>query len=156
MPTHMRYVLAIGAAMMIWALAGCSATVSPGGGVPQVAGTYTGPLMVTVVDTGTRVVGAMRLIVEQAGSELTISGSITLEGTTTNLTAASGTINKTGHFMATRSGVVDPDALNTALCGSVRPVSGSSLTFSGREALFSAAVQTDRCGPISYDATLTR
>ena len=30
MPTHMRYVLAIGATMMIWALAGCSATVSPG------------------------------------------------------------------------------------------------------------------------------
>ena len=26
----MRYVLAIGATMMIWALAGCSATVSPG------------------------------------------------------------------------------------------------------------------------------
>ena len=139
---------------VVTVLGACDEMTS-GGGIPQVAGTYTGPLTVTLVDAGIRVTGSMRLIVEQAGSELTISGSITLEGTTTNLTAASGIVNKTGHFMATRSGVVDPDALNTAICGSARPVS-SSLAFSGREALFSAAVQTDRCGPFVYGATLTR
>ena len=121
-------------------------------GIPNVEGTYTGPVTTQFVDLGIGATGSMRLIVEQAGSNVTISGSVTFLGVTTGITAVSGTIDATGYFMGTRSGLIDPDAaLDTALCGRLRPASGS-LTFSGGEVHFAALIQTDSCGPISYQA----
>ena len=125
-------------------------------GVPNVEGTYTGTLTVQFVDAGVGVDGSMRMIVEQAGSNVTISGSVTFGGVTTGLTALSGTIDATGYFMATRSGLIDPDAaLDTALCGRLHPTTGS-LTFSSGEAQYAATAQTDFCGAISFHARLIR
>ena len=133
-------------------------STGPGGtdGYPRVAGTYTGPVTVQMTEVGIKLVGSLRLNVEQAGAEVTISGSVTFGDVTTNLTATSGTINRTGNFTATQSGVIDPDALaDDSLCGRLRPVT-SSLAFSGDKAILEASLQTDYCGPILYDATLTR
>ena len=125
-------------------------------GVPRVAGTYTGTVTVQAVDYGVSVQGSMRLVVEQSGDQITISGSATFDGVTTGITATSGTIDKTGFYTATRSGLIDSDAAGTtALCGRSRAVS-SSLAFSGRQVELAGSAQTDQCGLLSQHATLTR
>ena len=143
----------VGTAVMcaLIALAACDMN-----GIPNVEGTYTGPLTIEFVDVGIGAVASMRMIVEQAGANVTISGTLTYNGATTGITAIGGTVDATGFFMGTRSGFVDPDvALDTALCGRIYPATGS-LTFSNGTINYSAFVRTDFCGAISYQATLTR
>ena len=67
----------------------------------------------------------------------------------------SGTIDKTGYFETTRTSVIDPDALETGVCGSVRAMSGS-LTFSNGEARYAATIRYSICGLVTFQATLTR
>ena len=135
------------AAVVLIALAACDMT-----GVPRVAGTYTGPLVFRIL--GEEVRGTARLVVTQSGDQVTVNGTLTLAGVTSDLAAFTGTINATGNFTTTQHGVVDQTPTD-ATCGELRPRS-SSLTFSNGTAKLVQNVNTDRCGLLQMTATLTR
>ena len=125
-------------------------------GIPNVEGTYTGPMTFLFSDRGTSVEGSMRLIVEQSGSDVTLSGSLTIADITVNLTAVSGIVTNTGAFVATSSGVIDAEAaLESSLCGRARPIT-ASLAFSGGTVRIEESADTEYCGRISLHATLKR
>ena len=140
------------AALVLAALA-LTACDNMTGGVPQVAGTYTGPVVFRFPDLGLEAAGRARLTVVQSGAEVTIGGSLTVAGTTADVTSFTGMINSTGFFTATAHGV--SGTVSDATCGTYRPVS-SSLTFSGREVRLVENVNTDYCGNIQLSGTLTR
>ena len=125
-------------------------------GIPNVEGTYTGPMTILFSDRGTSFEGSARLVVEQSGTDVTLSGSLTLADVTVNITAVSGVVTSTGSFVATRSGVIDAEAaLESSLCGRARPVS-ASLAFSGNTVRFEESADTEYCGRVSLHATLKR
>ena len=93
------------------------------------------------------------MVVVQAESQLTISGSMTLDGMTVQLPAVTGTINETGLFTATAGGFSTSAVPDT--CGTITPTS-STLTFSGSTAQLHESATTDFCGTLTLDATLTR
>lgn len=130
-------------------------------GIPRVAGTYTGMLSISAVRLGITGAAPMRLNVEQAGSQLTVSGSVTLPGGDTAgiIPAMRGTVDATGVFEATGLAGVGQTVGTTpdfGVCGTVGPGGIFTLTFSGREAEFNLVGETSRCGIITYHATLTR
>ena len=94
------------------------------------------------------------MAVVQAGSQLTISGSLTFPGMTVQLPAVTGMINETGFFTAT-SGGFSTGAASDDICGTITPTS-STLTFSGSTAQLHESATTDFCGTLTLDATLTR
>ena len=145
-----RKMRAIVLAVVVVVLAACEMD-----GVPRVEGTYTGTGTIVYIDFGLTVEASIRMVVEQAGSEVTISGSITIADVTVGLDAVSGTIDKTGFFEVTRTSVVDPAALDTGVCGRGRAVSGS-LAFSNGEVRYTSTVQYVHCGTVTLQATLTR
>ena len=122
-------------------------------GVPSVAGTYSGPVVLRFPDLAVETTGSARLTVVQSGAEVTISGSLTLAGVTTEVTAFTGRINATGFVSVTESGVTG--TASDATCGRYYPVSGS-LTFAGGQARLVENVTTDYCGNIHLSGTLTR
>ena len=65
--------------------------------VPQVAGIYRGPATITSSIVGS-VMGYSEMEVAQAGSQVTITGWMTIGTDTVPLPAATGTINETGFF----------------------------------------------------------
>ena len=150
MTTIMRRSTAAAVVLAALALTACDNMT---GGVPQVAGTYTGPLVFLFPDLGIETESTARLTVVQAGAEVTVSGSLTIAGTTIGVTAFTGMINSTGFFTTTDDGV--SGTTSDATCGTYRPVS-SSLTFSGREARLVESASTDYCGNIHLSGTLTR
>ena len=125
--------------------------------IPRVAGTYTGTM---TIQLGTLLGQApMRLTVEQSGSQVTVSGSVTYEGYSFGLPAMNGTVDATGTFTAEgiAGGMVAAFSPTTSSspCGTIDG-GWFTLTFSGNEADFTLAGQTSRCGLVSYHATLTR
>ena len=58
--------------------------------VPNVAGHYEGPVVIRFVDLGIQASGSVLIRVVQAGSEVTISGSITIGATTSEVAAITG------------------------------------------------------------------
>ena len=98
-------------------LTGCGADspTAPTSQIPEVAGTYTGPLTLRAVTTGDSLQGFARFNVAQAGAQLTITGSTTFLGETAQLPAITGTINATGFFTPTSGGVAG--AVNDPDCG---------------------------------------
>jgi hypothetical protein len=119
--------------------------------IPNVAGSYSGPVTWTI-DGVPFVSMGMQLNVVQAGSQLTINGNINVDGQVLPLTAVTGNVNATGFFTATSGGAmsaVDPD------CGVIRALE-SSLTFSGRSAQYVERDATTYCGTWSFSGTLTR
>ncbi len=134
----------------VLALGACDMT----GGVPDVAGTYEGPVLMRFPDLDNLDVrGSARLSVVQDGSEVTIAGSLTLAGTTAEVPAFTGEVSATGFVTVTQSGVSGTASDTT--CGTYRPVS-SSLTFDGDEARLVENVSTTYCGNIHLSGTLTR
>ena len=130
--------------LAITVLIGCGADspTAPTSQIPEVAGTYTGPLTLRVVTTGDSLQGSARFDVAQAGAQLTITGSITFLGETAQLPAITGTINATGFFTPTSGGVAG--AVNDPDCGRITPAS-ASITFSG-ERLSRISVATSKRG----------
>ncbi len=120
---------------------------------PDVAGTYSGPLVWSVSLDPSPITGAMNITVVQQDNQLTVTGSITVLGVTSQLPAITGTINETGFFTATGGGAAStfPDPT----CGVITATS-STLTFSGNSARFLETATTQYCGSWSFDATLTR
>ena len=140
------------AAVVVVALAGCDEMMT--GGVPRVAGTYTGTLTFAALDYGLSDSAPMQMSVEQSGSRVTATATWTYQGAMSGF-ALRGTIDETGFFTGDRREPVDPALLDTALCGRLQPVS-ASLTFSGRRAVFGMVIRGELCGLFTYDATLTR
>ena len=121
--------------------------------IPQVAGIYRGPATITSSIVGS-VMGYSEMEVVQAGSQVTITGWITIGTDTVPLPAATGTINETGFFSL--------DAGGTNIDGHVEPTCGtwttlsSTTTFVGRTIQVVTNTTTTLCGVFSYSATLTR
>ena len=147
--TIMRRSTAAAVVLAALALTACDMT----GGVPQVAGTYTWPVVLRFVSLGTELEGSAQLTAVQSGAEVTVHGSVTFLGVTAEVAAFTGTINSTGFFTTTENGVSGTSSDPT--CGRYRPMS-SSLTFSGREARLVENAGTDYCGNIHLSGTLTR
>ena len=120
-----------------------------GGGVPNVAGTYTGPVVLRFPDLDDEASGSARLVARQSGAEVTIDGSLTLAGVTTEIAAFTGRVSATGFFTTTEHGV--SGTASDATCGRYLPLS-SSLTFADGTARLVENVSTDYCGNIHYPA----
>ena len=139
-------------AAVIVAVSACDMT-----GVPQVAGTYTGPLSIVLIDAGISGTASMTLTVVQSGSMVTVSGSMSAEGITVGIPAMRGVIDATGTFEPTSLAGVAAGSLDQryAVCGTA---TGGylTITFSGRTAQWSMAGGTTGCGTITYTATLRR
>jgi len=93
------------------------------------------------------------MVVAQAGSQLTITGTLTLNGQTFPLTAVTGNINATGFFTATSGGAVS--ATSDPTCGTIRPID-ASLTFSGNTLQYVEHDSSQFCGTWTFSGTLTR
>ncbi len=139
-------------------LTGCGAdsptapTTAPTSQIPEVAGTYTGPLTLLAVTTGAILQGSARLDVAQAGAQLTITGSITFLGETVQLPAIMGIINATGIFTPTSGWV---EEVNDPDCGRVTSTN-ASVTFFGRTLRLVETASTDSCGNFELSGTLSR
>ena len=133
--------------------------------IPDLAGTYSGPVSYTRVisDTGCCSVSAgtgnMQLTVVQADAKLTITGSLSSVGETEELDAVTGTVTETGLF------TFPPDTMDFVVgrtvagrtrgnCGAITKNS-ATLTFSGNSARFDADVESDFC-LAEMSGTLTR
>ena len=127
---------------------------APTSRVPEVAGTYTGTLYLTSSQSSQRIAVQMRMVVVQAGAQLTITGSMSFGGQTIDLPAITGTINQTGFFTITAGGYYE-DAADDGECGRITPTS-SSLTFSGRTARYQESADSQHCGSLQLSGTLTR
>ena len=120
---------------------------------PQVAGTYNGTLTLTFSLVSDTLTGSMRMVVVQAGSQLTITGSMMFLGETVELPAVTGTVNETGFFTVTAGGF--SGTVSDETCGTLTTTS-ATLTFSGSTARITETATTEFCGNIQLSGTLTR
>ncbi len=130
-----------------------------GPSIPEVAGTYTGPVTAeaTVGAMTITVTGSMTVVAAQDGDRVTLSGSLTVEGETEALDAVPGTIGGDGLWTQ------DPDAPGGFAveadddCGitvdSTVRFSGGTLTI---EASGTSPEPTMECPSARLSATLTR
>ncbi len=119
--------------------------------IPNVAGTYRGPLTLSALIEGSMVSssGTMSMTVAQDGAQLAITGSYEVVGETTDLGTISGTIDAAGRVTLTAPDEEDPD------CGTIMEAI-ITLTFTGNMVVFRTTATTSVCGPIELSATLTR
>ena len=134
-------------------------SLSPPPQIPNVAGTYRGPLTITASLEGVVLVtlsGTMHLTVVQAGAQLTISGSISIFDETSALEAVTGTVDATGRVTFPPDSVVNaaPIPMGDDTCGTFTPA--TMLTFSGNTARFLQTATSDDCGNLEIVGTLTR
>ena len=94
-----------------------------------------------------------RLTVVQSGSQLTITGSLTVFGQTVQLPAVTGTVNETGFFTATAGGFAT--SVDDTTCGRIA-VTSATLTFAGNTARYVENDKTDFCGNWLFSGTLTK
>ncbi len=124
---------------------------------PDVAGTYSGPLVLTAVvnpDASESLNGTMRLVVTQSGSQVTLNGTIMILGSTEEIPETVGTINEDGEFT-----FPDDDFAGTMPdpeCGETRVTSITLLFLPDGTAVFNQLFETAECGDITAAATMTR
>ncbi len=122
--------------------------------IPQVAGTYTGSLQLSVPLLDFTETITARVNVVQAGSQITITGSTTISsGTTSGFAAITGTVDATGFFTLTGGG--DDGGGEDSNCGTSSP-SAYTITFSGNTLRYLEEVGTTLCGAVEISGTLTR
>ena len=155
----MKRMIAIGLALMFSACgrggpsSPPSPSPSPSPSVPNVAGTYNGPLIFTI--GGSSVPAATftaRMVVVQADAQVTITQTWTLDAQTIPWPAVTGTINATGFF--TPAGGPTPASVDPT-CGTIQPLQ-SSTTFSGNTVQYIETDSTQNCGNWTFNGTLTR
>ena len=133
--------------------------LSPQPQIPNVAGTYSGPLTITASAAGgvllVNLSGTMQITVVQAGAQLTITGSISIFEETNALEAVTGTVNETGLVTFPPDSVVHTVPMGDDACGTITPAP-AMLTFSGNMARFLQTASSDGCGNIEVLGTLTR
>ena len=153
-------------AVVVVATAACGGDSSPTAPSPQpqipnVAGTYRGPLTITAALEGGVVMvslsGTMQLTVVQAGAQLTITGSVSIFDETSALEAVTGTVDATGRVTFPPDSVVNaaPIPMGDDTCGTITPAP-TMLTFSGTTARFLQTATSDDCGSFEVVGTLTR
>ena len=132
---------------------------SPQPQIPNVAGTYSGPLTITAAAEGNALMvslsGTMQITVVQAGAQLTITGSISIFEETNALEAVTGTVSETGLVTFPPDSLANAVPLDDDTCGTIAPAP-TMLTFSGDTARFLQTASSDRCGNIEIVGTLTR
>ena len=132
---------------------------SPQPQIPNVAGTYQGPLTISAsTDDGLvmfSLSGTMHLTVVQAGAQLTISGSISILAETSALEAVTATVNDTGLVTFPPDSVVHAVPVGDDSCGTLTPAP-TMLTFSGNTVRFLQTASIDGCGSVEIVGTLTR
>ena len=133
---------------------------SPQPQIPNVAGTYRGPLTITASLEGVVLVtlsGTMHITVVQAGAQLTITGSTTILDETSALEAVTGTVDDTGRVTFPPDSVVNaaPIPMGDDTCGTITRAP-TMLTFSGNTARFLQTASSAGCGNVEIVATLTR
>ena len=133
---------------------------SPQPQIPNVAGTYRGPLMIAASLEGVvlvRLSGTMHLIVVQAGAQLTITGSVSIFDETSALEAVTGTVDATGRVTFPPDSIINaaPIPMGDDTCGTITPAP-TMLTFSGNTARFLQTATSDDCGTVEIVGTLTR
>ena len=132
-------------------LTGCGDNpTAPTSRIPEVAGTYTGPLTIQAT-ANYSVQGSARFDVAQAGAQLTITGSFTLRGATAQLAAITGTIDEMGFFIPAAGGVAGV----VKSCGRVNMTS-TNITFSWRTVRWEEAASTEYCDDVELSGTLSR
>ena len=153
-------------AVVIVATAACGGDSSPTAPsqqpqIPNVAGTYRGPLTITAALDGGAVMvslsGTMQITVVQAGAQLTITGSTTILDETSALETVTGTVNDTGRVTFPPDSVVNaaPIPIGVDTCGTITPAP-TMLTFAGTTAQFLQTATSDSCGSFEVVGTLTR
>lgn len=145
----------------VLAVVACDSPTSPSAAarIPNVAGTYTGSLTFSILSTGDSLPIRGRITATQAGSQVTLTGSLTLSGQTLELPAVTGTVSATGFFTATGGGFYE-DAARDPTCGRITTTS-STLVFSvsGQSASslrYQETATTDYCGNLQISGTLYR
>ena len=134
---------------------------SPQPQIPNVAGTYRGPLTITAALEGGAVMvslsGTMHITVVQAGAQLTITGSTTILDETSALEAVTGTVDDTGRVTFPPDSIINaaPIPMGDDTCGTLTPAP-AMLTFSGTTARFLQTASSDGCGTVEIVSTLTR
>ena len=149
----MRLRLIVMLALTLVVGCGADSPVAPSSPFPQVAGIYTGPITLSSSVFGS-ISGTARMEVAQSGSQVTITGTVTLAGETSQLAALTGAVNETGFFTATAGGAAVGPALEST-CGT-STVTAATRTFVGRELQIVVEVSTVACGLITWSATLSR
>ncbi len=148
--------LARAVAVMALLSAACESPTAPSQAppaqqIPRVAGTYAGPLIVTVNgQTLARISAQVR--VQQSGSRLTITGVLSVQGRTISLPRITGTLSASGRLTDTSGGAaeaVDPT------CGRITTTS-SNATFAGDTLRYTETSTTTLCGPVKISGTLRR
>ena len=133
---------------------------SPQPQLPNVAGTYQGPLTITASLEGVVLVtlsGTMHLTVVQAGAQLTITGSVSIFDETSALDAVTGTVDETGLVTFPPDSLVNavPIPMGDDTCGTITPAP-TMLTFAGTTAQFLQTATSDSCGSFEVVGMLTR
>ena len=147
-------------AVVVVATASCGGDSSPTAPSPQpqipnVAGTYSGPLTITASALMVNLSGTMQITVVQAGAQLTITGSISIFEETNALEAVTGTVNETGLVTFPPDSLVNAVLPDDDTCGTITPAP-AMLTFSGNTARFLQTASSDGCGNVEVLGTLTR
>ena len=131
---------------------------SPQPQIPNVAGTYRGPLTITASLEGVVLVtlsGTMHLTVVQAGARLTITGSVAILDETSALEAVTGTVDATGLVTFPPDSLVNAVPMGDDSCGTITPAP-TMLTFAGTTARLLQTASSDDCGSFEVVGTLTR
>ena len=133
---------------------------SPPPQIPNVAGTYRGPLTITAALEGVVLVtlsGTTHITVVQAGAQLTITGSTTILDETSVLEAVTGTVNATGRVTFPPDSIINaaPIPMGDDTCGALTPAP-TMLTFAGTTAQLLQTATSDSCGSFEVVGTLTR
>lgn len=123
-----------------------------GSGVPDVAGSYTGPVVFEFSGRDLDVAAIVTLVVKQDGDTLTIRGTLR-EDRTWSIPEFTGTVSKAGYVSVTDSGI--SGAFRTARCGDFRSVS-ISLTFLADGLVRLAETASSQfCGAFTVSGTLS-
>ena len=134
---------------------------SPQPQIPNVAGTYRGPLTITASLEGGAVMvslsGTMHITVVQAGAQLTITGSTTILDETSALEAVTGTVDDTGRVTFPPDSIINaaPIPMGDDTCGTLTPAP-TMLTFLGQHGALSPNRDQRRLRNVEIVGTLTR
>ena len=137
--------------LVVSVLTGCGdSPTAPTSRIPEVAGTYTGPLIVQVPTDSFQ--GTARFHVAQAGAQLTVTGSISLLGTTEQLATIRGTVNEMWFFIPTAGGAAT--GVVHGACGRIS-TTRTHITFTGRRVRWEEDASTALCGTFELSGTLS-
>ena len=149
--------------LLAGALAGCDLASNPmapsavdvDGGVPQVAGTYSGELELRIPDApggGQRGHATLTVTVVQDGDQVSLTGTLKWPGDPATLVwdGVRGTIDRAGVLRGR-----PPENYDDPDCGRVR-YGERELQFVGRALHYSATARSDRCGRFFIEALLPR